>query len=142
MFISKTLLVAVSAAIAASPLAFAQAAPAAAEEIIVTGSRIVRDGYGAPTAVSVPGPEDEHHAIAFLQRLIAHPHSIPGHGASHPLPGREAAENLLERPSDEPPLTDEGTTGLRRLGGSAGATTGRERGRAKSRPFSPALRSR
>ena len=37
----------------------AQAAPAAAaEEIIVTGSRIVRDGYEAPTPVSVLGAEE------------------------------------------------------------------------------------
>ncbi len=42
-----------------APQAFAQTqAPAAVDEIVVTGSRIVREGYEAPTPVSVLGSEE------------------------------------------------------------------------------------
>lgn len=57
-----TAAIAIVAAASASAPAQAQTAPpanqAVAEEIIVTGSRIVRDGYEAPTPVSVLGMEE------------------------------------------------------------------------------------
>jgi outer membrane receptor protein involved in Fe transport len=55
--------VSVAAVLASSPAAHAQTAqqaqaPAAVDEIVVTGTRVVRDGYEAPTPVSVLGAEE------------------------------------------------------------------------------------
>jgi len=58
--LATTSALAIVAGTFAAPMAAAQTAPAAApvDEIVVTGSRIVRDGYQAPTPVSVLGSEE------------------------------------------------------------------------------------
>ncbi|MGE4063399.1 MAG: TonB-dependent receptor [Rhodospirillaceae bacterium] len=58
-----------------APIQLAQAAPAAApdavDEIVVTGTRVVRDGYEAPTPVSVIGVEEiEDAAGGNLQEFV------------------------------------------------------------------------
>jgi len=56
--VSAVALMSVSMAANAQTASQAAQAPTVAEEIVVTGSRVVRDGYEAPTPVSVLGAEE------------------------------------------------------------------------------------
>jgi len=73
-------------ALSALPAAYAQqAAEGAVEEVVVTGSRIVRDGYQAPTPVSVIGEEQlenlaSGNVAAYLSTIPAFSGNVTGGG--------------------------------------------------------------
>jgi iron complex outermembrane receptor protein len=77
-----------------------QAAAASVEEIVVTGSRVVRDGYEAPTPVSVMG-SDQLNAISAtniadaVNRLPALSGSVSPHNSSHSVSSGTAGVNNL-----------------------------------------------
>ena len=70
------------------------------EEIVVTGSRVVRDGYEAPTPVSVMS-SDQLNAIAAtniadsVNRLPALSGSVSPHNSSHSVSSGTAGVNNL-----------------------------------------------
>ncbi|MHB1205630.1 MAG: TonB-dependent receptor plug domain-containing protein [Rhodospirillaceae bacterium] len=76
------------------------AATASVEEIVVTGSRVVRDGYESPTPVSVMGA-DQLNAISAtniadsVNRLPALSGSVSPHNSSHSVSSGTAGVNNL-----------------------------------------------
>ena len=61
LFLTSTALFTMASAAAAqeaTPQADAQSGQASAQDIVVTGTRIVRDGYTAPTPVTVASTEE------------------------------------------------------------------------------------
>jgi len=78
-------------ALSALPTAYAQqAAEGAVEEVVVTGSRIVRDGYQAPTPVSVIGEEQLENLASG--NVAAYLSTIPAFSGNM-APGANRANN-------------------------------------------------
>ncbi len=92
----------------AAPAAFAADEPASLDEIVVTGSRIVREGYEAPTPVSVLGASELANmglpnVADAMNRLPALQGNLVGQRSSNTVGGGTAGINLAN---------------LRNLGGS------------------------
>ena len=112
-FIMSTTALSTVIAVAAGSSAFAQTAQPATqaaevEEVVVTGSRIVREGYEAPTPLTVVGPEQmEQRADSNLANLLA---TMPA------LTGSQLVTNSANQLTTG--LSGVQTLNLRSLGGS------------------------
>jgi iron complex outermembrane receptor protein len=78
----------------------AQVAQAPVEEIVVTGSRVVRDGYEAPTPVSVMGADQLNNVAApniadAVRQLPVFSNAVSGRTATANLTSGAAGVNLL-----------------------------------------------
>ncbi|MGE3334649.1 MAG: TonB-dependent receptor plug domain-containing protein [Rhodospirillaceae bacterium] len=89
-----------SAAVQSAAAQQAAPAPASIDEIVVTGSRVVRDGYEAPTPVSVLGA-DQLNAMAntniadAVRQLPVFSNAVSGRTATANLTSGAAGVNLL-----------------------------------------------
>ncbi|MBX7199118.1 MAG: TonB-dependent receptor [Rhodospirillaceae bacterium] len=99
---STSALALVAGAIVASPHAFAAdaAQTAPVEEIVVTGSRVIRDGYEAPTPVSVLGAEQLNNVAATniadaVRQMPVFSNGVSGRTATANLTSGAAGVNLL-----------------------------------------------
>jgi len=96
----STTAIAVAFAAGACAPANAQDTPAVSEEIVVTGSRIVREGYEAPTPLTVFGQEQLQNSASpsLIDTLIQIPAvigaSTPASGASGLSPGTAGLQTL------------------------------------------------
>jgi len=97
---TSALAILLSSQIAAAQTAPQAAEPASLDEIVVTGSRIVRDGYEAPTPVSVLGA-DQLNAMAntniadAVRQLPVFSNAVSGRTATANLTSGAAGVNLL-----------------------------------------------